>query len=146
MAQESHVLRTSSVLELVARAAMHDIQAPDEQHPKHDQWKHKVTAWTDARRHQKSHSVFKEQVVSDFCSPASLPFSNLSQNTTSAKKYGLVVTDVFTRESVTRAHADTVARAAAEAIPDLVQDEGDCVVTTHEGNEFRTVEFGETGA
>ena len=44
------------------------------------------------------------------------------------------MTDVFTRESVTRAlpnkNADTVARAAAEAIPDLVQDEGNYVVTT----------------
>ena len=50
---------------------------------------------------------------------------DFSQNTRSAKKYGLVVTDVFTRESVTRAlpnkNADTVARAAAEAIPDLVR-------------------------
>ena len=62
------------------------------------------------------------------------------QNTSSAKKYGLMVTDVFTREAVTRAlpnkNAETVARAAAEAIPDLVQDEG----TTDEGNEFRTLE------
>ncbi|CAE7518604.1 unnamed protein product, partial [Symbiodinium pilosum] len=66
------------------------------------------------------------------------------QNTRSAKKYGLVVTDVFTREAVTRAlpnkNAETVARAAAEAIPDLVQDEGNYVVTTDEGNEFRTLE------
>ena len=50
---------------------------------------------------------------------------DLSQNTRSAKKYGLVVTDVFTREAVTRAlpnkNAETVARAAAEAIPELVQ-------------------------
>ena len=65
---------------------------------------------------------------------------DFSQNTRSAKKYGLVVTDVFTRELVTRAlpnkNADTVARAAAEAILDLVQDEGNYVVTTDEGNEF----------
>ncbi|CAE7472612.1 unnamed protein product, partial [Symbiodinium pilosum] len=50
---------------------------------------------------------------------------------------GLVVTDVFTREAVTRAlpnkNAETVARAAAEAIPNYV-------VTTDEGNEFRTLE------
>ena len=69
---------------------------------------------------------------------------DFSQNTRSAKKYGLVVTDVFTREAVTRAlpnkNAETVARAAAEAIPDLVQDEGNYVVTTDEGNEFRTLE------
>ena len=55
-----------------------------------------------------------------------------------------MVTDVFTREAVTRAlpnkNAETVARAAAEAIPDLVQDEGSYVVTTDEGNEFRTLE------
>ena len=69
---------------------------------------------------------------------------DFSQNTRSAKKYGLVVTDVFTREAVTRAlpnkNAETVARAAAEAIPELVQDEGNYVVTTDEGNEFRTLE------
>ena len=69
---------------------------------------------------------------------------DFSQNTRSAKKYGLVVTDVFTREAVTRAlpnkNAETVARAAAEAIPDLVQDEGNYVVTTDEGNEFRTLD------
>ena len=55
-----------------------------------------------------------------------------------------MVTDVFTREAVTRAlpnkNAETVARAAAEAIPDLVQEEGNYVVTTDEGNEFRTLE------
>ena len=66
------------------------------------------------------------------------------QNTRSAKKYGLVVTDVFTREAVTRAlpnkNAETVARAAAEAIPDLVQEEGNYVVTTDEGREFNTLE------
>ena len=48
-----------------------------------------------------------------------------------------MVTDVFTREAVTRAlpnkNAETVARAAAEAIPNYV-------VTTDEGNEFRTLE------
>ena len=69
---------------------------------------------------------------------------DFSQNTRSAKKYGLVVTDVFTREAVTRAlpnkNAETVARAAADAIPDLVQDENNYVVTTDEGNEFRTLE------
>ena len=52
-----------------------------------------------------------------------------------------MVTDVFTREAVTRAlpnkNAETVARAAAEAIPNLVQDEGSYVVTTDEGNKFR---------
>ncbi|CAE7549849.1 unnamed protein product, partial [Symbiodinium pilosum] len=76
--------------------------------------------------------------------PPASRLDDFSQNTRSAKKYGLVVTDVFTREAVTRAlpnkNAETVARAAAEAIPDLVQDEGNYVVTTDEGNEFRTLE------
>ncbi|CAE7552339.1 unnamed protein product, partial [Symbiodinium sp. CCMP2456] len=48
---------------------------------------------------------------------------DFSQNTKSANKVSLVVTDVFTREAVTRAlpnkRADTVAQAAAELIPKL---------------------------
>ena len=55
-----------------------------------------------------------------------------------------MVTDVFTREAVTRAlpnkNAETVARAAAEAIPELVQEEGNYVVTTDEGRKFNTLE------
>ncbi|CAE7317175.1 unnamed protein product [Symbiodinium microadriaticum] len=69
---------------------------------------------------------------------------DFSQNTRSRNKYGLVVTDVFTREAVTRPlpdkNAATVARAAAEAIPELVEGEGNYVVTTDEGHEFRTLE------
>ena len=47
-------------------------------------------------------------------------------------------------KTVTRAlpnkNAETVARAAAEAIPELVQEEGNYVVTTDEGREFNTLE------
>ncbi|CAE7780885.1 unnamed protein product, partial [Symbiodinium necroappetens] len=68
----------------------------------------------------------------------------LQQNTRSRNKYGLVVTDVFTREAVTKAlpnkSAEAVARAAAEAIPELVQEEGNYVVTTDEGREFNQLE------
>ncbi|CAE7917885.1 unnamed protein product, partial [Symbiodinium necroappetens] len=50
---------------------------------------------------------------------------DFSQNTRSRNKYGLVVTDVFTREAVTRPlpdkNAATLARAAAEAISELVE-------------------------
>eukprot|EP00439_Symbiodinium_sp_Y106_P035638 s6685_g4.t1 len=48
---------------------------------------------------------------------------DFSQNTRGANKYGLVVTDVFTREVATKAlpdkRAETVTRAAAEIIPEL---------------------------
>ena len=70
--------------------------------------------------------------------------SIFSQNTRSRNKFGLVVTDVFTREVATKAlpdkRAETVTRAAAEIIPDLVQEEGNYVVTTDQGNEFRGLE------
>ena len=56
-------------------------------------------------------------------------------------KCGLVVTDVFTREVVTKAlpdkRAETVTRAAAEIISDLVQDESNHVLTTDLSNEFQ---------
>eukprot|EP00439_Symbiodinium_sp_Y106_P027253 s9359_g3.t1 len=69
---------------------------------------------------------------------------DFSQNTRSRNKFGLVVTDVFTREVATKAlpdkRAETVTRAAAEIIPDLVQEEGNYVVTTDQGNEFRELE------
>ena len=59
---------------------------------------------------------------------------DFSQNTRGRNKYGLVVQDVFTREIATKAlpdkRAETVTRAAAEIIPDLVQEEGNYVVTT----------------
>ncbi|CAE7943304.1 unnamed protein product, partial [Symbiodinium necroappetens] len=62
---------------------------------------------------------------------------DFSQNTRSRNKFGLVVTDVFTREVATKAlpdkRAETVTRAAAEIIPDLVQEEGNYVVTTDQG-------------
>ena len=55
-----------------------------------------------------------------------------------------VVQDVFTREIATKAlpdkRAETVTRAAAEIIPDLVQEEGNYVVTTDLGNEFQGLE------
>ena len=69
---------------------------------------------------------------------------DFSQNTRSRNKFGLVVTDVFTREVATKAlpdkRAETVTSAAAQIIPDLVQDEGNYVVTTDQGNEFRGLE------
>ena len=69
---------------------------------------------------------------------------DFSQNTRGANKFGLVVTDVFTREVATKAlpdkRAETVTRAAAEIIPELVQDESNYVVTTDMGNEFRGLE------
>ena len=69
---------------------------------------------------------------------------DFSQNTRGRNKYGLVVTDVFTREVATKAlpdkRAETVTQAAAEIIPDLVQQEGNYVVTTDQGNEFRGLE------
>ena len=50
----------------------------------------------------------------------------------------------LTREIATKAlpdkRAETVTRAAAEIIPDLVQEEGNYVVTTDMGNEFRGLE------
>ena len=62
---------------------------------------------------------------------------DFSQNTRGRNKYGLVVQDVFTREIATKAlpdkRAETVTRAAAEIIPDLVQEEGNYVVTTDMG-------------
>ena len=77
-------------------------------------------------------------------SPELAPGKSFSQNTRGANKYGLVVTDVFTREVATKAlpdkRAETVTRAAAEIIPELVEEEGDYVVTTDLGNEFRGLE------
>ena len=68
---------------------------------------------------------------------------DFSQNTRGRNKYGLVVQDVFTREIATKAlpdkRAETVTRAAAEIIPDLVQEEGNYVVTTDLGNEFQAL-------
>ena len=67
---------------------------------------------------------------------------DFSQNTRGPNKFGLVVTDVFTREVATKAlpdkRAETVTRAAAEIIPELVQS--NYVVTTDLGNEFRGLE------
>ena len=69
---------------------------------------------------------------------------DFSQNTRGRNKFGLVVTDVFTREVATKAlpdkRAETVTAAAAEIIPGLVQEEGSYVVTTDLGNEFRGLE------
>ena len=69
---------------------------------------------------------------------------NFSQNTRGPNRYGLVVTDVFTREVATKAlpnkQSGTVTQAAAEIIPELVQEEGNYVVTTDQGNEFRGLE------
>ena len=69
---------------------------------------------------------------------------DFSQNTRGRNKYGLAVQDVFTREIATKAlpdkRAETVTRAAAEIIPDLVQEEGNYVVTTDLGNEFQGLE------
>ena len=53
---------------------------------------------------------------------------DFSQNTRGRNKFGLVVTDVFTREVATKAlpdkRAETVTQAAAEIIPGLAQQEG----------------------
>ena len=69
---------------------------------------------------------------------------DFSQNTRGPNRYGLVVTDVFTREVATKAlpnkQSGTVTQAAAEIIPELVQGEGSYVVTTDQGNEFRGLE------
>ena len=69
---------------------------------------------------------------------------DFSQNTRGRNKYGLVVQDVFTQKIATKAlpdkRAETVTRAAAEIIPSLVQGEGNYVVTTDLGNEFRGLE------
>ena len=69
---------------------------------------------------------------------------DFSQNTRGPNRYGLVVTDVFTREVATKAlpnkQSGTVTQAAAEIIPELVQGEGNFVVTTDQGNEFRGLE------
>ena len=69
---------------------------------------------------------------------------DFSQNTRGRNKFGLAVTDVFTREVATKAlpdkRAETVTRAAAEIIPELVQHESNYVVTTDMGNEFRGLE------
>ena len=69
---------------------------------------------------------------------------DFSQNTRGRNKFGLVVTDVFTREVATKVlpdkRAETVTQAAAEIIPELVQEEGNYVVTTDLGNEFRGLE------
>ena len=63
---------------------------------------------------------------------------DFSQNTRGPNRYGLVVTDVFTREVATKAlpnkQSRTVTQAAAEIIPELVREgEGNYVVTTHQG-------------
>ena len=69
---------------------------------------------------------------------------DFSQNTRGRNRYGLVVTDVFTREVATKAlpdkRAETVTQAAAEIIPELVEEEGNYVVTTDLGNEFQGLE------
>ena len=71
---------------------------------------------------------------------------DFSQNTRGPNRYGLVVTDVFTREVATKAlpnkQSGTVTQAAAEIIPELVQEEGNFVVTTDQGNEFRGLDRG----
>ena len=54
-------------------------------------------------------------------------------NTRGANKYGLIVSDVFTREAVTKALPDkkteTVSAAAREIIPKLVEEETNYVVS-----------------
>ena len=69
---------------------------------------------------------------------------DFSQNTQEGSRYRLVVQDVFTRELATKAlpdkRAETVTRAAAEIVPQLVEGEGNFVVTTDQGNEFRGLE------
>ena len=45
-------------------------------------------------------------------------------------RYGLFVTDVFTREVATKALPNKQSQAAAEIIPELVREEGNYVVTT----------------
>ena len=60
-------------------------------------------------------------------SPAGV--AGFSQNTRGPNRYGLVVTDVFTREVATK-QSGTVTQAVAEIIPELVQEEGNYVVTT----------------
>ena len=69
---------------------------------------------------------------------------DFSQNTRGPNRYGLVVTDVFTREVATKAlpnkQSGTVTQAAAEIIPELVREEGNYVATTDQGNEFRGLE------
>ena len=69
---------------------------------------------------------------------------DFSQNTRGPNRYGLVVTDVFTREVATKAlpnkQSGTVTQAAAEIIPELVREEGNYVVTTDQENEFRGLE------
>ena len=71
---------------------------------------------------------------------------DFSQNTRGPNRYGLVVTDVFTREvanskALPNKQSGTVTQAAAEIIPELVQEgEGNYVVTTDQGNEFRGLE------
>ena len=63
---------------------------------------------------------------------------DFSQNTRGPNRYGLVVTDVFTREVATKAlpnkQSGTVTQAAAEIIPELVEGEGNYVVTTDQAN------------
>ena len=69
---------------------------------------------------------------------------DFSQNTRGRNRYGLVVTDVFTREVATKPlpdkRAETVTQAASEIIPKLVEEEGNYVVTTDMGNEFQGLE------
>ena len=65
-------------------------------------------------------------------------------NTRGANKYGLIVSDVFTREAVTKALPDkkteTVSAAAREIIPKLVEEETNYVVSTDQGVEFNGLE------
>ena len=63
---------------------------------------------------------------------------DFSQNTRGRNKFGLVVTDVFTREVATKALPDKRAETVTQA--ELVQEEGNYVVTTDLGNEFRGLE------
>ena len=70
--------------------------------------------------------------------------ADLIDMTRGANKFGSVVTDVFTREVATKAlpdkRAETVTRAAAEIIPELVEDGSNYAITTDLGNEFRGLE------
>ena len=70
---------------------------------------------------------------------------DFSQNTRGRNKFGLVVTDVFTREVATKAlpdkRAETVTAAAAgRSSRDWCRKRGNYVVTTDLGNEFRGLE------
>ena len=67
---------------------------------------------------------------------------DFSVNTRGANKYGLIVSDVFTREAVTKALPDkkteTVSAAAREIIPKVVEEETNYVVSTDQGKRHFT--------